>query len=1221
MRKLLLTLPLLIWAGTFSPLLLAPQPGRAQDVPQAETTPEAPPVADAAEQARDRSYLTGLIEDNLSGEGMTVRLDGFAGALSSRATFDSLTIADDDGVWLTILDGAISWNRSALLRGRLEIAELSAREVDLPRTPASAAADITASPEAKPFSLPDLPVSVKIEKFEIKKAVLGEALLGEAASLSLSGAMDLANGEGHAELSAERVDAKEGTVSLTASYANATQMLGIDLLVAEGKDGIAARLIGLPGYPALSLAASGTGQIKDFAADIQLSTDGRPRLSGKVTLKEAVAEADPATTTTDSTATPPPAALNFTADLGGDISPLLPAEYQTFFGNSVRLKVEGSRTPEGALSLPVLSIDSAALDLTGAVELNAENLPQSADLQLSIGLPDATEVLLPVSGGYNWIRRAELKLIYDRGTSDNWSLDGRVTGFRSATAKMLSLKLAGLGQLRQGVGLPAALGGILDITASGLEMSDKGLDEALGAFATARGNFSWQEGEDLRLTKLTLIGQGYALNGKLALGGLSEGFDLSGDAEVALSNLAQFSTLAGRQLAGKAEGRIEGSANLLGGAFDVIARVQGNDITVEQPQLDRLLSGQTSILASAKRDETGVTLRDFTVTAPGLSVAAKGRLDSASVNLTANASFDDLSRLDPAYRGGLTAEAKVTTEEGATLATITGTGRSLALGQPELDRLLEGTSDLQIAVEQRGDTITLKNFALGNPQLSAKASGNLTEGARDLSLEARLANAALLAPGFPGPVTVSGKVTQGANGYGVDVQGAGPGGTQAKVNGSVAEDFATANLKITGSAETSLANAFIAPRSVQGPLSFDLALNGAPGLAALSGTVATRNARLVAPTLGLSLDNVTLDATLSGGRAQLSLGGALSSGGTLEISGPVSLTGNYAADLVARLNQLRLRDPELYDTRISGQLTVNGPLTGGARIGGALRLDDTEIRVPSTGLGGTEAIPDITHVGETAAGRATRARAGLLGGDGASGGEAAGPDYPLDISIAAPRIFVRGRGLDAELGGTLRLGGSTSNVVPIGRFELVRGRLDILSKRFTLDEGEVALQGALTPWIRFSASSTNDGYTSTIVIEGDASAPELSFRSTPELPQEEVLSHLLFGHDLTSLSPLQAAQLASAVATLAGKSGEGIVSKLRQNFGLDDLDIGTDDNGNATLKIGKYLSENVYTDVTVGSEGQTEINLNLDISKSIKARGTVADDGSTGIGIYLEKDY
>lgn len=54
------------------------------------------PVAAFAQSAEeDRGFLQGLIEDNLSSAGREVRIEGFRGALSSRATVERLTIADD----------------------------------------------------------------------------------------------------------------------------------------------------------------------------------------------------------------------------------------------------------------------------------------------------------------------------------------------------------------------------------------------------------------------------------------------------------------------------------------------------------------------------------------------------------------------------------------------------------------------------------------------------------------------------------------------------------------------------------------------------------------------------------------------------------------------------------------------------------------------------------------------------------------------------------------------------------------------------------------------------------------------------------------------------------------------------------------------------------------------------------------------------------------------
>ena len=193
--------------------------------------------------------------------------------------------------------------------------------------------------------------------------------------------------------------------------------------------------------------------------------------------------------------------------------------------------------------------------------------------------------------------------------------------------------------------------------------------------------------------------------------------------------------------------------------------------------------------------------------------------------------------------------------------------------------------------------------------------------------------------------------------------------------------------------------------------------------------------------------------------------------------------------------------------------------------------------------------------------------------------------------------------------------------VPIGSFGLIRGRLSLLGKRFEITEGNVALEGAMAPYLHFVATTDNADISVSIVIDGPASSPTIHFTSSPSLPEEEVVSQLLFGRGLSSLSAFQAVQLASTVATLTGRGGDGLVSRLRSSFGLDDLDVQTGENGNLALKAGKYLTSNVYTDITVGGDGTTELNLNLDLSKHAKVRGTVEAAGNTGIGVYFERDY
>lgn len=1160
---------------------------------------------DAAETARDRSYLTGLLEDNLSGEGVQVRLEGFEGALSSRATFDTLTIADQEGVWLTVRNGALAWERGALLSGRVQISELSAEAIELPRLPKAEGA--AAAPEAAPFSLPDLPVSVEIGSVSAKSIQIGAPVLGQSLTASLSGSVTLAAGDGKLSVQVQRTDAIKGRISLAAGFANATRQLSLDLLFDEAANGVAAQLLGLPDAPALMLAVAGNGPLDAFSADIALSTDGQRRLGGTVSLG-AVAQS----------AEDKGAARQFSAKLSGDVSPLFAAPYRPFFGDSVSVSVVGGRDSSGRTELADLSVITNALSISGKAAIAADGAPERAALVVEIALPDGQDVTLPIAGVQSTLRRGDLALEFDATTGDAWKLGGRLEGLKTETLSVVAGRLQGSGRVRFGEdGL--GLGGTVSFALGGIDGA-AGLAQAVGPFVTGRSLFDWSAGAPLRLSRLSLTGSGYALTGDARIGPPAEGLPVSGQLRPQIAQLAPFSALAGRELSGALAGEISGQAVLLSGAYSADFNVSAQDLNLSQPDLDRLLKGRSTLSGQLRRGEEGITLEALALQAPGLKLAGSGVMSTQQTQLSAEAELPSLSILERGFGGQLSARAEFAGRGQDGQISLDLSGRQLSAAQPELHNLLGGRLDLSLRAVLEKARLKLQSADLQTAQLSAQAEGVISETARHIDLNAQLANTAVLAPGFPGPATLSGRVEEVAEGYRVDLDAGGPGGTRARIRGQIAAGFERAALEISGSSEAALANAFIAPRSVNGPLEFDLRLDGPLTLASVSGQIGLSNAVLIAPNLGLALRDLGVNMRLAGGQAQLEAAGGLEAGGRVALSGSLGLSAPYSGDLQAIFDRARLRDPELYDTRVSGQIGLRGSLAGGARISGALTLSDTELQIP-TSLGGIGDIPEITHLAEPAAVQDTRRKAGLLQEAQADGGSG-GADFPLDILLSSEQaIFVRGRGLDAEMGGQLRISGSLRNVVPIGEFHLIRGRLDILGKRFVLDQGRIAVQGALVPWISFSATTEQTDYSTTIAIEGEATEPEIRFISSPELPEEEVLARLLFDRGLTNLSPLQAAQLAAAVATLAGKGGGGIINKLREGTGLDDLDISTDAEGTATLRAGKYISENIYTDLAVDSAGKTEINLNLDLTPNLTARGSVGSDGQTGLGVFYEKDY
>ena len=229
----------------------------------------------------------------------------------------------------------------------------------------------------------------------------------------------------------------------------------------------------------------------------------------------------------------------------------------------------------------------------------------------------------------------------------------------------------------------------------------------------------------------------------------------------------------------------------------------------------------------------------------------------------------------------------------------------------------------------------------------------------------------------------------------------------------------------------------------------------------------------------------------------------------------------------------------------------------------------------------------------------------------------------LDLRINAPnQIFVRGRGLDVELGGNLRLQGTTTDVQPVGQFEMRRGRLLILGQRIDFDQGSLQLVGNLDPQIHFVARTVSQDVTAIVTVDGRVSQPNITFSSEPQLPEDEVLSRVLFNRATQNLSAFQLAQLAAAAAELAGGgTGPGILSQLRGATGLDDLDVITQEDGSTAVRAGKYIDENIYLDVQTDTDGVSRAEINLDINRNFTARGSVGSDGNTTLGLFFERDY
>lgn len=445
-------------------------------------------------------------------------------------------------------------------------------------------------------------------------------------------------------------------------------------------------------------------------------------------------------------------------------------------------------------------------------------------------------------------------------------------------------------------------------------------------------------------------------------------------------------------------------------------------------------------------------------------------------------------------------------------------------------------------------------------------------------------------------------------------------GIEARASGRIPLSGGGLSLSVNGTAPLAIARPLIASRgaTIAGTAQVNARVTGSLSDPSFNGQLSVSGAQFTDPLSNLRLTGISLTAGLDGDRVTVRTAQAnLASGGSVTASGTVLLDAGLTADLSIQLNGARYTDGETFLTRASGRLRLSGPLAFDPLLSGNIVLERTEIAVPESFAGSSDLL-DVTHIRPSPPVRRTLERLQRVT---PSGRPNSRPSVlRLDLTVSAPnQIFVRGRGLDAELGGQLRITGPVTDVQPVGAFNLRRGRLSIVGQRIELEEGTIRLTGNLDPYLRFVARTRSDTVEAIITIEGRVSDLEVTFSSVPELPEDEVLAQLIFGRSISDLSAVQIAKLASIAAELTGGNSPGLVDGLRRGTGLDDLDVVTDNEGNAAVRAGKYVNDNVYLGVEAGSE--TKATINLDITDNITARGGVTSEGNSSIGIFLERDY
>ena len=401
-----------------------------------------------------------------------------------------------------------------------------------------------------------------------------------------------------------------------------------------------------------------------------------------------------------------------------------------------------------------------------------------------------------------------------------------------------------------------------------------------------------------------------------------------------------------------------------------------------------------------------------------------------------------------------------------------------------------------------------------------------------------------------------------------------------------------------------------------GPIGLAVDVVGTIDNPVLTGAVASKNLRVQSSLTGTDIRGIEAGGSFRDSRLSLaSFSGATPNGGKVSGSGTIDLS-NLATKGAALDLRIAASNAELVN-RVEMGATVTGPLrliSDGATgtIAGRVQIDKAR-----WSLGRAATALDVPLL----ATREINARA-----DAAPARVRALPWRYLIDAAGKGRIDVHGLGLDSEWGADLRLRGDVSAPQIFGGADLVRGGYEFAGKRFDLTRGRIRFVGEVPvdPLLDILAQGDANGVSAKIAISGTGAKPSITFSSVPALPEEELLSRLLFGSSITQISAPEAVQLAAALASLRGGGGLDPINRLRGAIGLDRLRIVSADPalGRSTaVAVGKYFGRRVFVELITDGRGYNASSAEFRITRWLALLGAISTIGGNSINLKASKDY
>ncbi|MBS0469640.1 MAG: translocation/assembly module TamB domain-containing protein [Proteobacteria bacterium] len=795
--------------------------------------------------------------------------------------------------------------------------------------------------------------------------------------------------------------------------------------------------------------------------------------------------------------------------------------------------------------------------------------------------------------------------------------------------------------------------GMLGLSGTAPERTDasfhvEGLPKPQSGALTLRGRFGGApvtilaslspERDGLRATLDTL--QWKSLQGKGAFALTRSGALRSGDLALRVGRLGDATALAGLSMDGAVDAKLT-----LGAGGDATVAATASDVRLESTNISRLRIDGTiaqalsrpapALTLQATEIDTGNIKGDATIRVAGpidklelrlafdgnagggalqasaqatadldsrhtILSAADGHWKGTPFSLTRPASFDlskgvSVDRLDAQFAGAqITIAGRLTPALSAKVSVENLGPEALRAGGIQADGVLSATAQLTGTLASPAGTFEIEghDLSIGGPKAQLDLRGTLA------GTEARIA--AKLSSGSAAALDLTGTVPLSAKGE--------------------------MNLHASGTADLALLTAYTAAtgQAIAGSVSLDMRISGAPVAPRLNGRAQLSNGSLSDFAHSFRLRDITAELVAEGTKLRVTGLSAKARRGSVTGSGEIDLGApGIPIDISIKASNAQPITSDRLTAQFDADLKLSGKLRELTTLSGTVTIDSGEIDLPK------RLAADVPTLNVRRRGEAAQAR------------EPAAV-VALNIALDVPdHISLRGRGLESELSGSLKVSGTTGAPIVLGELTMRRGTLSIAGHTLDIQSGAIGFNGSslrsrIDPTLDFTAQTASGGVTATLKITGYASQPVIVLTSTPDLPQDEVLARLLFQTSVKQLSPVQIAELAQAIPALTG-IGEGFdpVDSLRRSLGLDRLAVGSADEasgGGTTVEVGRHVAAGLYVGARQNLSGGTRAVVQYDLTKNLKLEATVntgtaatpstaTQDNGSSVGITYQFDY